>query len=389
MEVDALLAVADRCVKCGLCLPSCPTYGLLRTEAESPRGRIALIQGLLEGALAEEAVLRGHLDHCLLCRNCERACPSGVEFGALMDGARERFAEGTKPDPRLAALTHPWRVGRLADAARLLKGLRLTGLVPQAYRRSLDWLSPRPVVASPRRTTPRTSTGTRRVALFTGCVSRVADEAAIAAASRVLETLGFAVEVPTDQGCCGALHLHDGFAERADEQVAHNRAVFKRLDVEAVVTVASGCGGHLGEHGGLGIPVFDVSAFLAGVDWPEDLFQALPEQTVALHQPCTLRNVLRQDKAVSALLGRFPALRVVTLESGGCCGAAGMHMLREPAMASRLAEPTIERLRQCGAAVLLTSNTGCALHLASEAREAGLSVEVRHPVEFIAGQLGI
>ena len=219
-------------------------------------------------------------------------------------------------------------------------------------------------------------------------MSRVTDAPAIAATSRLLSVLGIGVEVPDAQACCGALHLHAGFPDQAEDFARRNREAFADSGVEAVLAVASGCGAHLSEHGELGLPVYDIGAFLAGLEWPQELLEALPQQKVALHQPCTLRNVLRQDADVLALLRRFPSLEVTAL-ADGCCGAGGMQLLEGSETASLLARPIIDQLRQSGATVLLTSNTGCALHLSTEVRAADLSIVVRHPVEFIAEQLGI
>lgn len=387
MNPDALTAAADRCVKCGLCLPHCPTYGLRQHEAESPRGRIALIQGLVEGVIEDDDEVRAHLDACLLCRNCEPVCPSGVAFGELMDGVRARLAEGRRPALLLQILTDPARLGLLAGAGAWVQRLHLAALVPGSYQEPLQWLTRRGP-ASGRRIDAGDRPASRRVALFTGCVTRVTDAPAIAAATRLLAALGIGVDIPAQQGCCGALHLHAGFPAQAEDFARRNQEAFVGPDLEAVVAVASGCGAHLAEHGGLGLPVRDLGAYLAAQAWPEELLQALPAQSVALHQPCTLRNVLREDEAVLALLRRFPSLEVKVLESG-CCGAAGLQLMSASGMASELARPLVDQLRQCGAPVLLTSNTGCALHLSSELRAAGLSVEVRHPVEFIAEQLGI
>jgi len=385
---DSLLAAADRCVKCGLCLPHCPTYELFRSEAESPRGRIALIQGLLEGGLEDSPELRTHLDHCLLCRNCERACPSQVEYGELMDGVRARLAAGSRPGLILTTLTNPSRLKGLAGVNALLKPLGIRRLLPEQQSRMAGWLGGRRSVRA-KPMAPAVTGGGQRVALFTGCVSRVTDSAVIEASRRILEYLGCVVEIPRDQGCCGAMHLHQGFSRDAEGFRVRNRAVFQVLDVSAVLTVASGCGAELLEHGGFDVPVRDVGAFLAQLDWPREVLDAMPAATVALHQPCSLRNVMRQEDGVAGLLGLFAGLEVVPLEAGGCCGGAGMQLVDEPEMAAALAAPLIDQLRDSDVRVLLTSSTGCALNLAAAVERAGLSVRVHHPVEFIAEQLGI
>jgi len=388
VTTDTLLAAADRCVKCGLCLPHCPTYALYRSEAESPRGRIALIQALVEGRLEATDDLRGHLDRCLLCRNCERACPSLVEYGLLMDGARARLAQGRSPGLLLSTLTRPRALQGLANLNALLRPLGLERVLPERQARMAGWLgsSSRPPLVARAGALPPTG---RRVAIFSGCVSRVTDAGVIAAARRLLEYLGWTVELPEEQACCGAMHLHEGFAEDAQALIQRNRRVFSDPQVEAVLTVASGCGAHLAEHGQLGPPVRDVGAFLADADWPAELLEAMPALTVALHQPCSLRNVMREAAGVTRLLARFEGLSVVSMGTGGCCGGAGMQLVDEPEMAASLGAAQLASLETASADVLLTSSTGCALSLAAAVERAGLSLPVRHPVEFIAQQLGI
>lgn len=388
MTPDPLLAAADRCVKCGFCLPYCPTYGLLRDESESPRGRIALIQGLVEGRLTPSPRLLTHLDHCLLCRNCEPVCPSQVAYGQIMDGARARLYGDRLPGP-LAGLITDRR--QLAFIRRLVAPLARFGvlrLVPTRWRRMAEWLTREGEarLSTGRKAMPDEVRGT--VALFEGCVSGEVDRATVSAARRVLARLGFDVVMAQENLCCGAIHRHGGHAREAESRLAKVRDWLSRHPVEAVLTIASGCGAHLLDEGKLGVPVRDAGAFLAGADWPQALLDAMPAQPVLLHQPCTLRNGMHQEGGVADLLSRFGGLTVLRLDAG-CCGGAGMHLVRFPQLASRLAAPFVARARDSAAKVLLTSNTGCRLHLADELQAAGLSLRVGHPVEFIAEQLGI
>ena len=382
---EALIATADRCVKCGLCLPQCPTYRLHRDEAESPRGRISLVQGLVAGDLEDTPALRAHLDHCLLCRNCEQACPSQVAYGELIDGVRARLAAGGQPGWLLQILTNGTALKNLLPMGALARKTGLANGLPRKFRRLADLASrprsePLPEIAPFGRKAGR-------VALFGGCVGSVADRRALSAARLLLSSLGFEVVMPDASLCCGAMHQHGGFAGEASERLQETARVLSGLAVDAVLTVASGCGAQLVEHAGLNSPVRDISAFLSEVAWPESMLGVLRGQVVGLHQPCSLRNVMREDSGVSGFLSRFDGLKVVRVQGDSCCGAAGMHMVAYPEMAKTLAAPIVDQIRRAGVRTVLTSNTGCALHLDTELEAAGVPVAVRHPVEWIADHL--
>ncbi|MGD2082578.1 MAG: (Fe-S)-binding protein [Chromatiales bacterium] len=401
---EPLLEETDRCVKCGLCLPHCPTYGLSRDEGESPRGRIALIQGLATGALPGDERLWGHLDRCLGCRACEPACPSGVRFGKIIDGARD-LRQASRPGWRSAPSS--LLMGLLARAPRrpvtrqLLRALQQAGATGLAARlpptalgrlaRLLPALGPthrwRPLY-------PGAGPGRRpRVGLFTGCVSRLAEQDALLAAVRVLQRLGVDVVVPQAQTCCGAIHQHSGRSAEARRLMARNRAAFEGRGLDAVVWVASGCGAQLAEYpelsdGALAPEPVDLCAYIRDLEWPAGLAPvALPERA-AVHEPCTLRNVLHGAEAAYALLERIPGLDLIPLQGNErCCGAAGTYFLSQPGNADRLREPKVSALARLRPRYLVTTNVGCALHIGAGARQAGLDLEVVHPVQLLDRQL--
>jgi glycolate oxidase iron-sulfur subunit len=320
LDDQELLRLADQCVKCGLCLPHCPTFRLAHHEGDSPRGRIALIQGLIGGQLAESARLAAHLDGCLECRACEVACPSLVQFGKLMDAARaERVARLPAPArwwrrlrldllssgralPLLAALAAVYRglrVGALARVAGLLRRpwvLVLHGLAARLRR-------PAPVCAEAADAeTADAPAAPPPVALFLGCVARALEPEVMPAAQRVLTALGIPVTVPAGQGCCGAMHRHNGFPDAADALLAQNRAAF---GAATVVGGASACVAELQ----LALPAVELCRALLDVPWPATAALAPLEGTVAVHEPCSHRNQLRDTEAVYALLKRIPGLR--------------------------------------------------------------------------------
>jgi glycolate oxidase iron-sulfur subunit len=394
--IERLGAATDQCVKCGLCLPHCPTYRERREEAESPRGRIALIQGWAEGQIAESPRLRQHLDNCLECRACERACPSLVGFGALMDDARALAARRGTPLGQLwrrawlralssraggrAALLLA-RAYRASSAAHLA---RWSGLVsrpfPAALHRLALQLQRLPNLGPGRAPTE----GAANLDLFLGCIGRAAQPGAIEAAIQVLTHLGYRVQVPPDQACCGAMLRHNGLPDDADRFLARNAAAF---DARPAVGIASACVAELRTHDALG-ETQEICRFLADLCWPRNTrLRPLPAR-VAVHEPCSQRNMLRDENAAYDLLRRIPGIEPLPLpDNAFCCGAAGTYLLQHPEMSRTLLAPKIAALPDLGVELLVTTNTGCALHLAAGIAEAGLEILVLHPVELIARQL--
>ncbi|MEA3278927.1 MAG: (Fe-S)-binding protein [Pseudomonadota bacterium] len=393
-----LRETADQCVKCGLCLPACPTYRARRDEGESPRGRISLIQGWAEGRLERSARLDAHLASCLECRACERACPSLVAFGALMDDAR---ALGTKHAPLwrrlaketwLAALSSRFGTRLAAMLATFYRAVGLGVLVeragvtrwsrPWAYHRLALQLRQPPRLRGCSRPSPDDGIA---VGLFLGCVGQSAQPNALAATHRILGRLGFDVDIPSGQGCCGAMHRHNGLPEHADRLLAENAAVFSNRQV---IGIASACVCELRTHPRMA-RTQEICRFLADLGWPAHLAPRALRKRVAVHEPCSQRNALRDARAAYELLRRIPAIEIVPLPDNAlCCGAAGTYPLQQPEMSRTLLQPKIQRLKELRPDILVTTNTGCALHLAAGAREAGLDLEVLHPAELLARQLG-
>jgi glycolate oxidase iron-sulfur subunit len=397
----------DRCVMCGLCSQQCPTYALSADENESPRGRIAIIAALASGQLEADARVHTHLDHCTGCRSCEAACPSAVRFGAIMDEASVRWP-ATKP--RLDLLERLTQVDRLKVDARWLRryqrwGLqrlaRATGAVKWFGLEQADRLLP-PVADTPEWQAYYPPTSTRRgdVALFTGCIASLFDRAALDASRRLLNRLGYGVHLPPEQVCCGALHRHRGESQQADALARQNVAAFADLESDAIVHTASGCTAQLAEYGqhlgdeaqGFSAKIKDINQFLLDIDWPQELQPAPLVQRAALHTPCSLANVLRQADAPRRLLARIPGLELLDLpQATRCCGGAGSYMLEQSDFARRLRDDKLAALQQLqpGIATLVSSNIGCALHLAAGLREQDQSVEVVHPVVVLAQQLNL
>lgn len=367
----SLVALADRCVQCGLCLPACPTYGSDRVEAESPRGRIALARAWALGTVEATAIGDAHLDHCLGCRNCEAVCPAGVQYGELLVAARSLQRERRSPLWRQHVLE--WLTARPGLLHALLG----------AYRRVHPWLprALRPLPAPPVPTmAERVDTAGHApepaVALFIGCVAGPYEAPLRVAVARMLGSLGIEVLLPTGQTCCGSVHAHAGDPARAASLGEINRAAFARAST--VLTLASGCHESLARSLAADVPCADAIAFL-DARASRLHFRAAPMR-VALHLPCTQRNVVGSVPALRRLLGRVPGLEVIELDAGyGCCGAAGVNLLTQPGRAERYRQPLLDQLATSGATRLLSANIGCRLHLANAAR-----VPVQHPLEFLA-----
>ena len=384
LSESGIRAEADRCVKCGLCLPHCPTWRIHRREGDSPRGRIELIAALAGGQVEPSPALQARLDGCLLCRACENVCPARVPFGHLMDQARERWPAQAIWWSRLfcSAISRGLlRLGSwLAVASGFVRiGGPLLGLLPDAVvlqrKRVLDIKGP-------------------QVGLFAGCVSDVVDRATLNDAASLVEHCGARVSWVEGSGCCGALDRHQGEVARAN---AHVRGNAERIDLNSLdhlLSVATGCSAELMDYPDLlsGAKAtewkskhLEVMAYLASQQGKLS-FRSL-QKTVLLHHPCSACNVLRDTDSTACLLGKIPQLNVVESRHFPCCGAAGVAMFRTPKTAGALAGEIVEETVRSGAEILVTSNIGCALHLRGAFRTAGLDVAVQHPVNLLREQL--
>ncbi|MFB1488034.1 MULTISPECIES: (Fe-S)-binding protein [unclassified Thiocapsa] len=392
--IRELVQLADQCVKCGLCLPHCPTFHHARQEADSPRGRIALIQGWASGDLALTPTLAGHLDGCLGCLNCERVCPSEVAYGRIADQAKA-LRTGALPAPRrtlkrlaLGGLSNAWLMGGFAWVPRLY--LRL-GLARLAELIRLDRI---PALRPYHRMATAMGDVARPIApidpdgadgdLFLGCMGSAAEGRAVEATLRVAARLNLRFRIVSPDTCCGAMLRHNGLPAQADAQ---RDACVRTHGDRPLIGLASACVAELrGDpalHGAR-----ELCAFLDGLEWPESLRIQPDRRRVLVHEPCSHRNQLGGNAAVHRLLARIPGLAVAPMPPGqGCCGAAGTYLLQHPAMAEALLADLLTPVRLDPPDVIVTTNPGCALHLAAGVREARLDIAVMHPVELIAAAL--
>ncbi len=401
------------CVHCGFCLPTCPTFAVLGVEMDSPRGRIRLMKTVWEHRLGAEAPgFEDHISKCLDCRACETACPSGVEYGKLVEGARSQIVVARPRSPierliRTAAfewlLPHRRVLGAFATlsiaAKRLGMGSVLRATRLGVARRIADLLEllPDRATATPSPATSVASGDKRgRVAMLEGCVMGSVFGDTNAATARVLARNGVEVVATVDQTCCGALHAHAGERELARDLARRNIAAFERVAADAVIVNAAGCGAAMKEYGWLlkDDPTWSAraSAFASKVkDATEYLGDLGMSQTpgtlrgrVTWDDPCHLLHGQKIGKQPRALLAAIPGLDVVPLEEADwCCGSAGTYNVTQPDLARSILERKIANIVRTGADTVVTANPGCLMQIQSGLRQAGSGVRVVHLLDLL------
>jgi glycolate oxidase iron-sulfur subunit len=412
------------CVHCGLCLEACPTYRELRVEMDSPRGRIYLMKGLLEAKLAPSEGVLMHLDRCLDCRACETACPSGVEYGHILERTRTVLQPARKLGPverllrwflfarvlpsralQRAVFKLLWlqqalgltQLGRWLGRRGLLPG-RLgaaAAQAPQLPRRSFREAhaavhrgeGARGALVFPARGERR-----HRVALFTGCLADQMFAGVNAATVRVLTENGCEVEVLDGERCCGALHIHNGARDQAQALARDNLRVF--AEHQLIVSNAAGCSAELRHYGALlddeaparafGAKVRDVCELLVAIGWKAPT-QAARRGRVAYDEPCHLLHAQKLSEPPRQVLRSIPGLELVPLEEAdACCGSAGLYSILQPALSAKIGARKIGAIGRSGADIVATGNPGCLLQIRNGVEAAGLPVQVLHPVELLA-----
>ena len=364
--------IAD-CVHCGFCLPTCPTYSLWHEEMDSPRGRIHLIDALVDRSLPLTAPVVEPFDRCLGCMACVTACPSGVQYDRLIEQTRAFVETEHRRGPldRLvrAAIFAIFPHRRRLRAALLLRWLPAPGPFAPLKQIAPPWAAP----AWPPEHLPGAGP---RVAVVAGCVQSVVFGDVNAATARVLQAEGFDVHVPRAQGCCGALHAHAG---RLEEGVARAQELARELEgYEYVVTNAAGCGSHLKDHG---VPnVVDVSELLTV---PRAERHPLPLR-VAFQDSCHLRHAQRVTEEPRALLDAIPGLeRLEPGEQEICCGSAGIYNIVQPAAAKELGDRKATQVLAAGPDAYASGNPGCLVQVTAALRRAGRPTPAFHPIELV------
>jgi glycolate oxidase iron-sulfur subunit len=428
------------CVHCGLCTAACPTYVETGNENDGPRGRIYLMRAVVDGRLPLTQAVRGHLDSCLDCRSCETACPSGVQYGRLLEPFRVEMqdprraaasaatvpANSTSQSPppredwfhryilyglfpyrrRLKFALLPARLMQRLGLDKAARRLGLTRLLPQKLQRMESQL-PKLKPAPPELPEFLPAIGPRRaqVGLFIGCVADAMFRHVHWATARVLQHNGCDVHIPRTQACCGAIHYHSGAADPALELMHTNAAAFHNSSLDAIIVNVAGCGSMLKDyahiahelqpHSTQSNPAQNApspSSFSAKVrDIHEFLMQLGPvlpkgriDAVVAYQDACHLQHAQKIRREPRDLLNLIPGIQLKSIaEPELCCGAAGTYNLTQPEMADRLGRRKVNSLLDAKPTVIASANAGCSLQLQAHLQQQGQSVPVLHPVELL------
>lgn len=417
---QALEAQRDRllaCVHCGFCLPACPTYNRLGDEADSPRGRLHLMRAVVDGRLGPESdAFQTHIDRCLGCRACEPVCPSGVEYGSLLELARDVAARHRRP-PALGRLMlwvfrRPALRGAFFALGRMTRRSGLAGLAAGvlpakgwsgSIRMGLAMLA----ATAPWKGLVRAGADSNgavgepapprrgRVAMLRGCVQDGLYRRVNDATRRVLEANGWEVVEVAGQDCCGALHAHGGDLESARELARANVDSFGASEVEFIVVNAAGCGATMKEYGHLlGAEGASTARGAAVADKVRDINELLVEAgprrgaaipcRVAVDHPCHLLHAQRIGTAPMEVLAAVPGVEILEVENATeCCGGAGIYGITHPALGGHIGGDKVAAVRAERCDAVATANPGCMMQIGAGLRLEGSREGVVHPVEIL------
>ncbi len=406
------------CIHCGMCLAECPTYRALRVETDSPRGRIELVRAVHEGRLdLDEPSFAEHIFLCLDCRGCESACPSGVEYGKIIEAARAQatMAGNLPPGLRNAnrlmrlILGRTWLLRLLARGLRISQqfGLdRLVGplqrlrILPPALARaaqSAPRMSPKFCGQADVRVVPARGERRYRVGLLAGCIMQVAFAEVNRATIAVLTENGCEVVLPPEQGCCGGLSWHSGDRPTARTMARRNVRAFDREDLDAVVINSAGCGSSAKEWQEMleddpqlieaarrvKAKTFDFSEWLAQIGLHGDLGPV--NARVCYQDACHLRHAQKITAQPRQLLAQVPGLELVEPDRGFlCCGNAGIYSMLNPEVSDQVRSEKLDTIEATAPDRLVTTNPGCQMHLAQGLRIRGNGLAVQHLAELLA-----
>jgi len=407
------LELMEKCVHCGFCLPACPTYTLWGQEMDSPRGRIYLMKLALEGKAEMNGSWVSHFDSCLGCVACMPACPSGVDYGKLIEATRAQiernyqrptaeklhrrflFEAFTKPG-RMKLLRWPLLAYQKSGAQAALRALGVFKALPKSIA-AMDALLPtaspiEPVAA----VTPAQGEQRKRVGLLLGCVQRTFFSHVNAATVRVLAAEGCEVVAPPEQTCCGALFVHAGEEERAQELARTTIDAFEKDNVDTIVINAAGCGSNVKEYGHLlrddpnyaerakrfAAKCRDISEILA--ELPPRAERKPLKARVAFHDSCHLQHAQGVRLQPRSLLQQIPGTQLLEIpESPICCGSAGIYNLVQPDAASELGDRKARLIAPLQPDIVATGNPGCLLQLQSALAKANQRIPVVHTIQLL------
>ncbi len=392
------------------------------SEADSPRGRIAQMRGVASGHIPINLRFVQHIDRCLTCRSCEVVCPNHVAYGQLIDKTRSMIATSIPASSNGKTLTKKFWLRKLIEKEFIAKPTRFDKLrlllffyqklgLQRLLKKSdilkktklAELNAQLPKINLPRTFSSKTDISKSwekiylpigkpcgEVGLFLGCVARLTDAETINASIYVLNRLGYTVHIPSMQTCCGALHQHGGDTKTAMQLAQQNVEAFDGLNLNTIITTSSGCSIRLADYySDFSAKIIDISKFLVTADGWHDIKIAPLQDKILVHDPCTLRNILRSSKYPYELLMRIPGIQVTPLAGNDqCCGAAGTYFLDQPVMAKALLNDKISAISN-DTNYLVTSNIGCNMHISSALQNTIPELEILHPVTLLARQMNM
>ncbi|MEW6234665.1 MAG: (Fe-S)-binding protein [Candidatus Omnitrophota bacterium] len=412
------------CVRCGMCLPHCPTYTEMKIERASPRGRAALVRAVADGKLELSPNFANQMFLCLDCRACETACPSGVRIGYLIESARSQAEQNLRRNPITKLFRHflfgwlfmrHWRLEWAAFPLRLYQksGLRaflrrigIFKLLPSRLR-MMEALTPDGLTAPFRKTlpdmVPAQGEEKARVGYFLGCMMSLLFNKTTTATIKVLTRSGCAVLTPKAIRCCGAPSMSEGFKHKAFKMMKFNIDLFATLNVDYIVTDCAACAAALKEYEEIfeddeeykeksktfSKKVREITEFLAA--WPHyaGSTSSQPNRKVIYDEPCHLCHAQQVWEQPKKLIRETPGVELLKLpESEWCCGSAGLYNITHHGMAMKILDRKMNNIEKTGADLLVTANPGCLLQLGYGVRERGLKMEVKHVIELLEGGNG-
>lgn len=416
------------CMRCGFCLPACPTFQETGIEAESPRGRIALMKAVADGLMEPDDAFEEQMNHCLGCRACEPACPADVKYGQLIEQARDAIEDHTTShrwwvkglrktmfrgifpkQERMQLLGRTMALYQRSGLQRLARGSGLMKLLPSHLAEMEAILPPatgRGVIERIGDKHPAKGERIGTVGLFRGCIMDVMFTDTNIKTVELLTEAGFDVVIPQTQQCCGALHAHSGEPDGARALARGNIKAFKTAEVDFIATNAGGCGAILVEYDHL---LYEDQAWQADAEWfssrvmdisdllvrhgrlprfLEPVAAGKEEVRITYQDSCHLRNVMRSADAPRTLMRQVEGISYVELpDADRCCGSAGIYNITQPEMASSLLEGKMQQVETTGATHVLTSNPGCLLQMKLGEHRCGGSRRVEHLVDFLHDRL--
>jgi len=388
MKNRSSLSDTDLCVMCGMCLPLCPTYQLYQTETESPRGRISLIQSITSKQISPGKKAIRHIDHCLGCLNCQTICPSQVPFGQIIDEFRTQY----KPSiPKPLSSRYILKQSRKTNGLEKFKAI-LSAPVLGTLLRPLTRLINIPVsppkhalrkLLNRYKTAITPSRGS--ISLFTGCIGKLTDSQAILDTCFLLNKLGYDVDIPKEQRCCGATHLHNGQKSEAHKLRSKNHASFDALDCKAVLFFSPACGSLLKSTNNSLIQ--DARSFIFHELQQQGIALAALPSPVALHESCAHRNISSDKNLNMKLLSLIPNLSIIKSDQPAlCCGAGGLQNINYPSQAASLLKVKMDSFDLSQTDIILSDNIGCSLHISPALSAYNKPLHILHPLSLLARQ---